>query len=238
LVDHNEQSQSVENIDRAEILEIIDHHRLGSLETIEPVYFRNQPLGCTATIVYQMYREQNLVPTPKIAGIMCAAILSDTLMFKSPTCTRVDEMTARELALIAEININEFAMNMFAAGSDLQGKSMHEVLHLDFKKFIMGDKTVGISQINSLNVDELSELKDSMMEYLNHRKKTDSDIIICVLTHILEEGSDILCAGEEARTLCGKAFGADFSEGYAFLPGVVSRKKQIVPALLSAMQEL
>lgn len=237
LVDHNERTQSVDNIDKAEILEIIDHHRLGNLETVEPVYFRNQPLGCTATIIYQMFREKNLIPEASIAGIMCGAIVSDTLMFKSPTCTQMDEMTARELALIAGININEFALKMFTEGSNLAGKSMHEILHQDFKKFIIGDKTVGIGQINCLNVDETEKIKASMTEYLLNRNRTDSDIIIFVLTHILEDGSDIIGVGDGACNLLSAAFNKDFSKHSCFLPGVVSRKKQIVPALINAMQE-
>lgn len=235
LVDHNERTQSVDNVDKAEILEIIDHHRIGNLETVEPVYFRNQPLGCTATIVYQMYREKNLIPKADIAGIMCAAIISDTLMFKSPTCTKTDEMTARELALIAGINIDEFAYRMFTEGSNLEGKTMHEILHQDFKKFIIGDKTVGIGQINCMNTDETEKIKKSMTEYLLNRQKTDSDIIIFIITHILEDGSDIIGVGDGACALLTSAFGRDFSEHNLFLPGVVSRKKQVVPALINAM---
>ena len=139
LVDHNEKDQAVDNIDKAEIVEIIDHHKLGSLETMVPISFRNQPVGCTSTIIYQMYREQNIIPDKKIAGLMCAAILSDTLLFKSPTCTCEDKNAAYALAQLAEINVNDFAMEMFDAGSNLKGKTIDEILHQDYKKLRLTD---------------------------------------------------------------------------------------------------
>lgn len=236
LVDHNEISQAVDNIEKADIIEIIDHHRIGSIETISPVYFRNMPLGCTATIVYQMYKEKGVVPTPAIAGLMVAAILSDTLMFKSPTCTKIDEELAKELAELAGIDIAVFADQMFNEASNIKGKSMHDVLHTDFKKFIIGGKTIGIGQISSLNRQDLIDLKISMRDYLLSREKTDSDIIIYVGTNIIEEGSDIVCVGDGAVELCKKAFGGEFGDNTAFIKGIISRKKQIVPALVSAMQ--
>ncbi|MGN0395034.1 MAG: putative manganese-dependent inorganic diphosphatase [Coprococcus sp.] len=237
LVDHNERTQSVDGIDKAEICEIIDHHRIANIETISPVYFRNQPLGCTATIVYQMYQEQGVVPDRKIAGILCSAILSDTLVFKSPTCTETDKENAIKLAELAGIDINKFAMEMFDAGSNLKGKTMDEILHQDFKKFDIGDTTVAIGQINSINAKELDAIKNDMEQYLATYKEPGCDIIIFVMTNILDEGSGILCAGESAESLCEKAFGVQAESGYAYLNGVVSRKKQIVPALIRASHE-
>ncbi len=238
LVDHNERTQSVDNIDKAEILEIIDHHRIANVETLAPVYFRNQPVGCTATIIYQMYKEQDVVPKKSIAGIMCAAILSDTLLFKSPTCTCEDKTAAYALAQLAEININEFAMEMFSAGSNLKGKTSDEILHQDFKKFEIGNKSFGIGQINSINNKELDEIKKDMGEYLASYTEKDTDVIIFIMTSVLDDSSGILAYGENADEICELAFKTELSNHYAYLSGVVSRKKQIVPALVDAMQEM
>lgn len=236
LVDHNERTQSVMNIDKADIVEIIDHHRIANIETLSPVYFRNQPVGCTSTIVYQMYKEQGIIPDKKMAGLMCSAILSDTLIFKSPTCTKYDISAATELAELADINMRGYAMEMFGAGSNLNGKSLEEILHQDFKKFEIGNLSVGIGQINSVNEKEISRIKDAMKQYLEQNKENDCDIIIFVMTNILEEGSDVLAYGDGAEKLCAAAFSKEFADHYAYLDGVVSRKKQIVPALVDAMQ--
>lgn len=238
LVDHNERTQSVNGVDEAEIREIIDHHRIANIETRMPVYFRNQPLGCTATIVYQMYQEQGIIPDEKIAGLLCSAILSDTLVFKSPTCTEIDKISAMKLAELAGIDVNAFAMEMFSAGSNLKGKSMDEILHQDFKKFDIGDMTVGIGQINSINEKELAEIRRDMEKYLETYSESGCDIILFVMTNIFDEGSGILCYGDEADTLCRSAFGAEIEDGYVYLPGIVSRKKQIVPALVYATNDL
>lgn len=238
LVDHNERTQSVDGVEEAEILEIIDHHRIANIQTRMPVYFRNQPLGCTATIVYQMYQEQGIVPDRQIAGILCSAILSDTLVFKSPTCTLTDQNAAISLANIAGIDINEYAMEMFSAGSNLKGKSMDEILHQDFKKFDIGDITVGIGQINSINVNELAGIRESMKDYLLMLNEPSCDVILFVMTDILDEGSGILMFGEDSEKICKAAFGVDADEGYIYLKGVVSRKKQIVPALVNAAHDI
>lgn len=238
LIDHNERTQSVNGVDEAEIREIIDHHRIANIETRMPVYFRNQPLGCTATIVYQMYQEQDIIPDRKTAGLLCAAILSDTLVFKSPTCTEIDRECAMKLAELAGIDVNEFAMEMFSAGSNLKGKSMNEILHQDFKKFDIGEMTVAIGQINSINEKELSEIRLDMENYLESYNEPGCDIVLFVMTNIFDEGSGILCFGDGADSLCKNAFGADIKDGYVYLPGVVSRKKQIVPALVNATNDL
>ena len=238
LVDHNERSQSVDNIDKAEILEIIDHHRIGSVETVAPVYFRNLPLGCTATIIYMMYKEQNIFPDRATAGLMCAAILSDTLMFKSPTCTPVDELYAKELAGIAEVDLKELAMSMFTAGSNLTGKTTEEILHQDYKKFDVGDKVVGIGQITSISKDELSGITAKMKKYMKDTEFADCDICLFIMTDILDEGSGVLCKGSIAKQLCQVAFGKSFDDNYAYVEGLVSRKKQVVPELIRAMEKL
>ena len=165
LVDHNEKTQAVEGMESAEILEIIDHHRLGTVETISPVFFRNQPVGCTATIVYQMYQENGVEIEPKIAGLLCSAIISDTLLFRSPTCTAVDREAALRLAEIAGIDVEKYAGSMFAAGSNLKGKTDAEIFYQDFKKFTIGKVSFGVGQISSLNAEELEELKGRPVSY-------------------------------------------------------------------------
>ncbi len=166
LVDHNERSQAVDGIENASIREIIDHHRLGTVETMGPVFFRNQPLGCTATIIYQMYNEAGIEIEKKIAGLLCSAIISDTLLFRSPTCTPVDKEAAMALAEIAEVDVNDLASKMFAAGSKLKGKSDAEIFYQDFKHFTAGKTTFGVGQITSLNADELEKLRDRMLAYM------------------------------------------------------------------------
>lgn len=238
LVDHNERSQAVAGIENAEILEIIDHHRIGTLETINPVYFRNQPVGCTATIIYQMFLEQNVIPPKEIAGLLCSAILSDTLMFRSPTCTPMDESAARQLSRLADIDIETYAMEMFAAGSDLIGKSPEEIFYQDFKTFQIGDTTFGVGQISSMNRQELLSLQEQMHAYLEEGYlSTKCDMIFFVMTNILEEASDMLFYGEQAAQLVTEAFLTEPEGNVCHLPGVVSRKKQIVPLLVSTLQQ-
>lgn len=236
LVDHNEISQAVDNVQDAEILEIIDHHRLGSLETMTPVYFRNQPVGCTATIVYQMYREKQVEIPASIAGLLCSAILSDTLMFRSPTCTGVDKLAAVDLAAIAGISCEAFAKDMFAAGSDLRNNTPEEIFYQDFKKFEFGDKKLGIGQITSMSQRELDEIKARMVPFLQKAyKEHDLDMMIFMLTNIIEECTEMLCYGENSSELVEMAFSVKVADNEATVPGVVSRKKQVVPALMSAI---
>ena len=207
-------------------------------QLMNPVYFRNQPLGCTATIIYQMYKEQNVKIDKPIAGLLCAAILSDTLAFKSPTCTFIDEAAAKELARLAEIDIYEFAMEMFDAGSNLKDKTMDEILHQDFKKFDIGDMVVAVGQINSVNEKEIDRIRNGMREFLGGYMEPGCDVVMFAMTNILQEGSGIICVGENAQELCSKAFGVQLEDSYAYLPGVVSRKKQIVPALVKATHQI
>ena len=237
LVDHNEITQAVDNVQDAEILEIIDHHRIGSLETMAPVYFRNQPVGCTATIICQMYREQRVQIPPAVAGILCSAILSDTLMFRSPTCTETDRSAARELAELAGIQCETFAREMFAAGSNLRNKTPEEIFYQDFKKFDIGDHKLGIGQITSMSQKELLEIKARMVPFLEKAcKEHDLDMIIFMLTNIIEESTEMLCYGENSGELVESAFPpAKVVDNAAVVPGVVSRKKQVVPALMWAI---
>lgn len=244
LVDHNERSQAVDGMAGAEILEIIDHHRLGTVETIAPVFFRNQPLGCTATIVYQMYQENHVEVEKQIAGLLCSAIISDTLLFRSPTCTEVDKQAALHLAEIAGIDIEKYAGAMFAAGSNLKNKTDAEIFYQDFKKFTVGKVTFGVGQISSLNADELEELSGRLLPYMmKAREEHNVEMMFFMLTNILNESTDLLCAGQGAEQMIASAFrgtsedGAKAADHVVSLPGVVSRKKQLIPAIMLAVQE-
>ena len=246
LVDHNEESQAVDNVKEAEILEIIDHHRLGSLETMAPVMFRNEPVGCTGTIMYQIYQEKGLDIAPNIAGLLCAAIISDTLMFRSPTCTMLDKAAAEALAGIAEISIPEFASEMFRAGSNLKDKSPEEIFYQDFKKFIMGDVTFGVGQITSLDAGELESIKEQLLPQMESEcGKHGIEMVFFMLTNILNESTILLYEGAGALSMLTNAFhleenteeARDSASGTVELPGVVSRKKQLIPMFMSAMQE-
>lgn len=238
LVDHNETSQAVDNIESAEIMEIIDHHRLGSLETMLPVYFRNQPVGCTATIIYQMFGEKGVEIPPQIAGLLCAAIISDTLLFRSPTCTAADRNAAENLARIAGIRCDQFAAEMFAAGSNLKEKTAEQIFYQDFKKFEQDKITFGVAQINSMTEGELVDAKEKLLRYM---KKAFEDqklnMLFFMLTDILNESTELLCIGEGAERLVREAFGVAPENGSVVLPGIVSRKKQVIPTLLNTLQK-
>ena len=238
MVDHNEQSQAVDGLENAEILEIIDHHRLRAIETMSPVYFRNQPLGCTATIIYQLYMEQGVEIPKQIAGLLCAAILSDTLMFRSPTCTAIDKMAAENLAAKAEIEIKSFATEMFRAGSNLKMKSPEAIFYQDFKKFDMNGKNIGIGQINSLDAAELEDIRERLVTYLDKAyNEHGMDIIYFMFTNIIEESTEIVAKGPEAEELISEAFEVPVEDGTAVLRGVVSRKKQFVPPLMETLNQ-
>ncbi len=238
LVDHNEKDQAVDNIEKAEIVEIIDHHKLGSLETMTPISFRNQPVGCTATILYEMYGEQKLEISPTIAGLLCAAIISDTLMFRSPTCTLSDKMAAGALALIAGIDIEKFAREMFKAGSNLKDKAPEEIFFQDYKKFIAeGDISFGVGQISSMDSDELAEIKERLIPFMvSECGRHGVTRVYFMLTNIIEESTELLYYGDGSEEMAKTAFHMDPVDGTFDLKGVVSRKKQLIPALMEAAQ--
>lgn len=238
LVDHNEKTQAVDGIEEAEVLEIIDHHRLGGLETVGPVYFRNQPVGCTATIIYDMYRENQITPDKTTASLLCAAIISDTLLFRSPTCTWIDELSAKELAQIAELDMEELAQNMFQAGSNLKGKTAEEICFQDFKQFTVNDIKFGVGQINSMNAEELADIKQNLIPYLStaaYRQKVD--MVFFMLTNIIEESTELLCYGKGAKDQVIQAFDLPADMEEVHLRGVVSRKKQLIPTFVVSLQQ-
>lgn len=238
LVDHNEKSQAVDGIGEAEILEIIDHHRLGSLETMSPVYFRNQPLGCTSTIIYQMYQEKGVEIPKQIAGLLLSAIISDTLMFRSPTCTALDKAVAESLAQIAEVDIEEHAKHMFRAGSDFKNKTTEEIFYQDFKVFHTDDCDFGVAQINAMSREELDQLGEQLRPFMAQvlgEKKLD--MVYVMLTDILEESSKLIFAGKDAGRMLARAFKKQEDEAGILLPGIVSRKKQMIPTLMNTLAE-
>ena len=240
LVDHNEATQAVEGFDQAEILEIIDHHRIGSLETSGPVYFRNQPVGCTATIITQMYDENGMEIPQQIAGLLLAAILSDTLVFRSPTCTPLDEALAKRLAKIAGVDIDEFASEMFEAGEKLDGKTAEEVFLQDFKVFMCGDIRFGVAQGSYMTRKNLLAAEALLQPYLEEaRNKQNVEDIYMLLTDVPKEESVVISDGRYASEVLSDGFETQPAEDGSFtLPGVVSRKKQFIPALMTAYQEL
>lgn len=244
MVDHNELGQALDGMENAEILEIIDHHRLGTIQTLGPVYFRNQPLGCTSTIVYLMYQENKVAIDPQTAGLMMSAIISDTLLFRSPTCTKTDEMAGRALAEIAGVDIEKYAMEMFSAASDLKQKTDREIFYQDFKTFTAGDIHFGVSQVSSLNEEELLSLKPRLFHFAKEALGEENlDMAFVMLTNILKQDTLLLAVGHRADSLIQNAFllepkkeSFDFSgeeiEGFtAVLENVVSRKKQLIPPL-------
>ena len=240
LVDHNEETQAVDGIEFAEILEIIDHHRLRSLETMGPVFFRNEPVGCTATILYRIYRENHVEISKQIAGLLCSAIISDTLMYRSPTCTFLDQAAAEELAEIAGINVEEYAREMFAAGSDLDNKEPEEIFYQDFKKFSVGNVSFGVGQINSMNHDELKKLKEKLIPFME-QVDVGVDAIFFMLTDIMTESTDMIFFGKRAKQMIEEAFFVRtediIDEHSCILRNVVSRKKQVVPAIVGSLQK-
>ena len=240
LVDHNEATQAVEGFDQAEILEIIDHHRIGSLETSGPVYFRNQPVGCTATIITQMYDENGVEIPAQTAGLLLAAILSDTLVFRSPTCTPVDVAAARRLAQIAGVDIDEFSTEMFEAGEKLDGKTPEEVFLQDFKVFMCGDIRFGVAQGSYMTRKNLLAAENLLRPYLEEaRNKQNVEDIYMLLTDVPKEESVVISDGRYAAEVLADGFDTHPAEdGSWTLPGVVSRKKQFIPALMTAYQEL
>ena len=225
-------------INEAEILEIIDHHRIGSLETISPVYFRNQPLGCTSTIIYQMFGEKNIEIPQHIAGLLLSAILSDTLMFRSPTCTQLDILAAEALAKIAKVDIETHAKNMFKAGSDFKNKTTEEIFYSDFKIFHTDEFDFGVAQISAMSREELDKVAEKLRPFLKEvLGEKRIDMVYVMLTDILEESSRVIFEGHDAGRILADAFEREENENGILLEGIISRKKQLIPTLMNAMAE-
>lgn len=234
LVDHNEAQQSVDDIKDVEVLAVVDHHRIANFETANPLYYRAEPVGCTATILYKMYQENDIAIPKEIAGLMLSAIVSDTLLFKSPTCTHQDEKVAKLLAEIADVNLEEYGLEMLKAGTNLATKTDEEILDLDAKSFTMNGKIVRIGQVNTVDVAEVLARQASLEALMTEKNAKDGfDLFVLVITNILDSDSVVLAIGEEIAAV-EKAFNVILENHTALLPGVVSRKKQVVPQLTEA----
>ena len=239
LVDHNEKNQAVDGIEYADILEIIDHHRLGGLESINPLFFRNQPLGCTATIIYQLYHENNIEIEPKIAGLLCSAILSDTLMFRSPTCTDIDRAAAQDLASIAKIDIPEYAQAMFEAASDLSSRSTEEIFYQDYKTFCTAGVNFGVGQVTSVSAAGLRNLIPSLEKFMHEKEaQNPNTMLFFMLTNIIDENTIVLGGSDRANEVLMQSNNiTQIPEDGLMVPGLVSRKKQFLPSIIATLQQ-
>lgn len=236
-VDHNERSQAIDGIEEAEILEIVDHHRVADIQTIGPVLFRAEPVGCTATIVAKCYKESGIEIPKDMAGLMLGAIISDTLLFKSPTCTPTDTKIARELAEIAEVDIKEFGMSMFKAGTSLVGKTVEEIFNQDYKKFAFGDLSAGVAQVNTMDIEGFAPYKKDMLAYMEKvAKDNHMEFAMLLLTDVINATSEVLVAGPR-KDYVETAFHVELVDQQASLPGVISRKKQVVPVITEVLTQ-
>ncbi|QYG90672.1 manganese-dependent inorganic pyrophosphatase [Bacillus atrophaeus] len=237
LVDHNERQQSIKDIEDVQILEVIDHHRIANFETSEPVYYRAEPVGCTATILNKLYKENNVTIDKEIAGLMLSAIISDSLLFKSPTCTEQDVAAAKELAEIAGVDAEEYGLNMLKAGADLSKKTVEELITLDAKEFNLGGKKVEIAQVNTVDIEDVKKRQPELEAALSKViAEKNLDLFLLVITDILENDSLALAIGDQTDKV-EKAFNVTLENNTALLKGVVSRKKQVVPVLTDAISE-
>lgn len=238
LVDHNERSQAVEGVEMAKIVEIIDHHRLGGIQTNDPIFTRQDPVGCTCTIVADMHLHRQVAIPPQIAGLMLSAILSDTVLFKSPTCTEHDREMAQYLSKIAGVDVQEYGMELLKAGSDISNMTTEEIAKNDMKEFLIGRYRISISQCSVLERQQAIDRKEEILEALDRmRKKSGYDLSIVMITNVLEEASILFFIGEP-KNLLGEAFHMDAADNMLMLPGVMSRKKQVVPPLSEAVKFL
>ena len=238
LLDHNEKTQSVDGIEDAVILEIIDHHRIADIQTGLPIYFRNEPVGSTSTIISSIFFENGIRPSKKIAGILAAAIISDTLLFKSPTATNIDKLMLKRLTEIVDLDVNKFAEEMFRAGTSLKGKTVEKIFHQDFKVFTLGDFKVGVSQVGTMDIEGFEAIRAQMSELMTKKAAENQfNVLILMLTDILKDGSEILVAGEN-KDIVAKTFNTTLENDSVYLPGILSRKKQVIPPLTNAIISL
>ena len=233
LVDHNEKEQSVVGLDEAEIVEIVDHHKIGNIGTSFPINFRNMPLGCTQTILYLMFKEKNVDIPANIAGLMLSGIISDTLLLTSPTTTETDRVALKDLAVIAGVDYMEYGMEMFRAGSSIAGMSISEVVHGDFKNFTIDAQKFGIGQVSTMSTEDIMSKKDKFVAFLNELERDeDYTVVALFITDILKKGSYVLF-NEKARNIFSGVFDISSIEEGQFIEGLVSRKKQIVPKIMN-----
>ena len=231
LVDHNDFGQSADGIENANIIEVVDHHKISGFSTSEPLYYTAMPVGCTATIIYGMYKKENVEIDPKIAGLMASAIISDTLLLKSPTTTDLDKEVLEKLGKIAKIDVEEYGLEMLKAGTDLSDFSAEELINIDSKPFSTNGINYQVAQVNTASIEEVLKNKEKIENAMNNFiSKNSQDLFVLLITDILENNSQILVAGAR-KDIAEKAFNVKLNNNMAFLPGVVSRKKQVVPVL-------
>lgn len=237
LVDHNEFQQSVDNIEHANILEVVDHHRIANFETKDPLYVRIEPVGCTATIIKDMYEEKNIEIPKQVAGLLVSAIISDSLLFKSPTCTDRDEQAAKELATIAEIDLHTYGLDMLKAGADVSDQPVSEWISVDAKEFVMGGEKVEIAQLNTVDPTAIYKKEAALKEEIEQVIESKGlSLFLFVVTNILDNDSEVLAVGAAKKNV-ETAFDVSLNEqDRTVLSGVVSRKKQVVPALTDSFE--
>lgn len=235
LVDHNESQQSASDLKDVEVVAVVDHHRIANFETSNPLFYRAEPVGCTATILFKLFGEAGVTIPKEIGGLMLSAIISDTLLFKSPTCTPLDEKVAKELAIIADVELDVYGLNLLKAGTNLSDKSIEELLNLDAKSFPMGSTTVRIAQVNTVDEQELLS-KQAELEVAMAKENVDNgyNLFVFVMTNILTSNSIVVVAGEP-KDAVERAFNVTLANNTATLSGVVSRKKQVVPQLTAIL---
>lgn len=235
LVDHNERTQTADGFEDAKVLEVIDHHRVANFNVSDPLYMRLEPVGCTATILFDMYKENNIKPCKKMAGLMLSAIISDTLLFKSPTCTPKDVEAGKALAELAEVNLDEYGLEMLKAGTNLGSKTEVELLNMDMKIFEVSDVRMAIAQVNTVNEAEMLERKERLLVEMNNLLEKESlTFVLFVITNILTNDSLGLVVGNNTE-IVEKAFNEKVNDNTIVLKQVVSRKKQVVPPLTDAI---
>lgn len=238
LVDHNEKTQAVDGIEESNILEIVDHHRVANIETTNPIYYRCEPVGSTSTIVANLFFDNGIRPSRKIAGLLCGAIISDTLLLKSPTTTLTDKMTLKRLAEIADIDTENFASDMFKAGTSLKGKTLEEIFYQDYKSFVINGRKIAVSQVNTMDIEGFEPMKADMIDLMDKAADSQSyNLILLLLTDIYNETSLLLAVGKDKEVI-NSAFNVTLENNSALAPGVVSRKKQVIPPLTAALENL
>lgn len=236
LVDHNESTQSVDGLDDAEITEIIDHHRIADIQTSNPIYFRNQPVGCTASIIGSIFFENGIEPSKETAGLLCSAIISDTLLFKSPTSTDFDKIIIEKLAKIAGINIEDYAKEMFKAGTSLAGRTVEEIFNTDFKTFTLLDHKIGVAQVSTMDIEGFNPMKDDMITYMSSKCENEQyDLLVLLLTDIIQNGSEVIAIGDRTDYV-ETAFNISLKDNSAYVQDLLSRKKQVIPPLTKAIE--
>lgn len=236
LVDHNEVAQSVDGLDEAEIIEVIDHHRIADIQTGKPIYFRNQPVGCTSSIVASIFFENGVTPSKQAAGLMCSAIISDTLLFRSPTTTDFDKMMLNRLSKIAEIDVENYAKEMFKAGTSFEDRNIDDVFNTDFKVFTLLNNKIGVSQISIMDIEAFNPIREKMLSYMNDKCKSENfDLLILMVTDIIKEGSELIAVGEKIDYVT-KAFNVALENNSAYIPNLLSRKKQVIPPITAAIE--